>query len=101
MTATLRLTREGAGIELRRGPFEMTVDGHDVRSIRYRETAETLIEPGHHTLRIRAGRYSSRDQPFDARDGEVVSFRCHGAMVWPRWVASFVKPDLAIALRRE
>ena len=101
MTATLRLTREGAGIELRRGPFEMTVDGHDVRSINYRETAEAPVEPGHHILRIRAGRYSSRDQPFDARDGEVVSFRCHGAMVWPRWLASFVKPDLAIALRRE
>ena len=101
MTATLRLTREGAGIELRRGPFQMTIDGHEIRSISYRETAETPIEPGHHTLRIRAGRYSSRDQTFDARDGEVVSFRCHGAMVWPRWVASLVKPDLAIALRRE
>jgi hypothetical protein len=101
MTATLRLTRKGAGIELRRGPFEVTVDGRDVRSISYHETAETPIEPGPHTLRIRAGRYSSRDESFEARDGEVVSFRCHGAMVWPRWVASFIKPDLAIALRRE
>jgi hypothetical protein len=34
-------------------------------------------------------------------DGQVASFRCHGAMVWPRWVASFVKPDLAISLVRE
>jgi hypothetical protein len=101
MTATLRLTREGAGIELRRGSFEMTVDGRDVRSISYRETAETPIDPGPHTLRIRAGRYSSRDQSFDARDGEVVSFRCHGAMLWPRWAASFLKPDLAISLKRE
>ena len=55
MTATLRLTRQGAGIELRRGSFEMTVDGHDVRSISYRETAETPIEPGPHTLRIEEG----------------------------------------------
>jgi hypothetical protein len=47
------------------------------------------------------GRYSSRDQSFDAADGETVDFRCHGAMVWPRYLASFVKPGLAISLKRE
>jgi hypothetical protein len=34
-------------------------------------------------------------------DDEVVNFRGHGAMLWPRYVASIVKPDLAISLRRE
>jgi hypothetical protein len=58
-------------------------------------------QPGRHTLRIRKGRYSSREYSFDATDGETVSFRCHGAMVWPRYVASLVKPDLAISLKRE
>lgn len=103
MTATLKLTREGYGLgfELRRGTFEVTVDGHDVRSINYHETAETPIEPGQHTLQIRAGRYSSRDKSFEARDGEVVSFRCHGALLWPQWAVSFVKPDLAISLKQE
>jgi hypothetical protein len=33
--------------------------------------------------------------------GEVVNFRGHGAMVWPRYVVSIVKPDLAISLKRE
>jgi hypothetical protein len=98
---TLKLTRKGFGMELRRGQFQITVDGRDIGSLNYGDTVQAQIEPGHHTLRIRAGRYSSRERSFDAADGEVASFRCHGAMVWPRWVASFVKPDLAISVIRE
>jgi hypothetical protein len=103
MPATLRLTREGLGMgfELRRGRFEILLDGRSIGPLDYRDTVEAPVEPGHHTLRMRAGRYSSRDRSFDAADGEVVIFRCHGAMLWPRWAASFVKPDLAIALMRE
>ncbi|HEY3953772.1 MAG TPA: hypothetical protein VGM53_10375 [Streptosporangiaceae bacterium] len=101
MAATLRLTREGAGIELRRGQFEAWVDGGTSGTIDYAGTFVTQVEPGQHTLQIRRGRYSSQSHPFDATDGEVVSFRCHGAMLWPRWVASLVKPHLAISLRRE
>jgi len=101
VSATLRLTRQGAGIELRRGQFEISVDGVSGGSIKYGETVETPLEPGRHALRLRVGRYSSREYSFDATDGEVVNFRCHGAMVWPRFVASLVKPDLAISLKRE
>jgi hypothetical protein len=81
VSATLSVTREGAGIELRRGPFEINLDGGSVGSIKRHETLETPLEPGHHTLRIRSGRYSSQDHSFDVADGEVVNFRCHGAMV--------------------
>jgi len=101
MSATLRLTREGAGIELRRGRFDISIDGETVGSQEYGEAFETPIEPGSHILRIRAGRYSSRDCPFEVADGDVLNFRCHGAMIWPRYVASIVKPDLAISLKRE
>jgi len=101
MSATLRLTREGLGIELRRGLFEILVDGKSLGSLEYRETFEAPLQPGHHALRIQAGRYSSRNQSFDAADGDTVNFRCHGAMVWPRYLTSFVKPDLAISLKRE
>jgi len=101
MSATLRLTREGFGVELMRGEFEIAVDGESVGSVKYGETVETPLEPGHHSLWIRKGRYSSGDCSFDAADSEVVSFRCHGAMIWPRFVASLVKPDLAISLRQE
>ncbi len=101
MAGTLKLTREGFGIELRRGPFEISVDSKSVGSIECHETIEMPLEPGHHTLRLRAGRCSSRDHAFAVADGEVVSFRCHGAMVWPRYVASIIEPDLAISLKRE
>jgi hypothetical protein len=99
--ATLRLTREGIAIELRRGEFEIAVDGKSAGSIKYGETVETPVEPGHHSLRIRKGRYSSGDHSFDAADGEIVSFRCSGGIYWPRYVASLVKPDLGILLRRK
>jgi hypothetical protein len=101
MSATLRLKREVTGIELRRGRFELVADGRSVGSIERHESVETPLEPGHHTIRIRAGRYSSRDQSFDVAEGDIVNFRCHGAVIWPRYVASIVKPDLAISLKHE
>jgi hypothetical protein len=102
MSATLRLTREVSfGIELRRGRFEISLDGDSIGSIDKDETVEAPVEPGRHTLRVRHGRYSSRDLSFDVSDGEVAAFRCHGAQVWPIYVASVILPNLAIALKRE
>jgi len=100
MSATLRVTRETPfGFELRRGVFEITVDGKTAGSIKNHDTVEVPVEPGPHALRIRAGRYSSQDHSFDVAEGEAASFRCHGAMIWPTYVASILKPDLAISLR--
>lgn len=101
MPATLRLIRQGVGVELRRGSFDVTLDGKVLSSIERGDAIESPLEPGHHRLRIRAGRYSSRPRDFDCGDGEVVNFRCHGAMMWPRYVASIVKSDLAVSLHRE
>lgn len=101
MAATLKLTREGVGIELRRGTFDVLVDGDSVGLIDWHDTVEVPVESGRHKIRIRAGRYSSQDRSFEAADGEMVTFRVHGAMVWPRWVVSMLKPDLAISLKRE
>ena len=99
MPTTLRLTREGYGIELRRGTFDIFLDGEDAGKIKYRETVEEIVAPGHHVLQIRAGRYSSRDYAFYVADNELANLRCHGAMVWPRYVASIFKPDLAISIK--
>jgi hypothetical protein len=101
MSATLKLTRHSVGIELRRGPFDIQLDNTSVGSITSHQTVETPIEPGHHSIRLSKGRYSSQELLFDVAEGEVVNFRTHGAMVWPRYVASIIKPDLAIALKRE
>ncbi len=88
-------------MELRRGVFEILVDGEHVGSIEWHGEVEIPVDPGRHSLRLRAGRLASRPHAFDAGEGTVVSFRCHGAMMWPRYVASMVKPDLAISLLRE
>jgi hypothetical protein len=101
LPATFRLKREGIGIELRRGRFEVVVDGNIVGSIENHETLEQPLGPGHHSVRVRAGRYSSHERSFDVTDGQVATFRCHGAMVWPRYVLSIFKPDLGISLRQE
>ena len=101
VSATLRVTREvGFGIELRRGRFDVSLDNKSVGSLADHETVETPLEPGRHSVRLRAGRYSSRDHAFDVADDEVVSFRCHGTRIWPLYVASVVAPSLAISLKR-
>lgn len=101
MSATLKLSREGFGIELLRGSFDVEIDGVRAGTIEWHETKEFAISPGHHTVRLRAGRYQSRPQAFDAREESVVSFRCHGAMMWPRRLAATVVPNLAISLARD
>ncbi len=102
MSATLILTRKHPGLELRRGPFEIELDGNSAGSIeKIHETVEVPIESGHHTLRIRYGRYSSPERSFDVADGEVVNFRTHGPLVWPVYVASIIKPDLGLSLKHE
>jgi hypothetical protein len=100
MTATLQLTREGVGIELRRGQFDVVLDANPAGTIERHQTVEVPIEAGPHTLQIRHGRYTSRPNSFEVADGDTVTFQVHGAMVWPRYVASIVKPDLAISLKR-
>lgn len=101
MAATLKLTRQGVGMELRRGTFDVLIDGNSVGSIDWHHTVEVPVEPGPHKIRIWAGRYSSQDHSFEVADGDMIRFRVHGAMVWPRWVVSMLKPDLAISLKRE
>ncbi len=100
MSATLNLKRDGAGFELRRGRFEIDLDGTGVGSIDWRQTVEVPVEPGRHTLEVKAGRYSSRAEAFEVRDGDMANFRCYGAMPWPRYVASIFAPNLGIALKR-
>jgi hypothetical protein len=102
MSATVRLTRNvgSAAFELRRGQFDIVVDGKPVGSLSNHAVVETPVEPGRHNLVVRKGRYSSRTMTFDADDGDAIDFRCNGARIWPTYVASIIKPDLAISLRR-
>ncbi len=101
MSATLTMKRESRIMELRRTPFEITLDGTTVGAIDRHGTFETTIEPGHHTLQVRAGRYTSGAQSFDIAARDAVNFRCSGARIWPIYLISFVVPSLALSLKRE
>lgn len=101
MTATLKLTHKTIGVEVRRGTYDVVVDGDRVGSLEMNDTIEMPVEPGRHTLQIRNGRNSSRTKTFDAAEGEIVAFRCSGKAILPIFLLSCVVPSLAISLHRE
>jgi hypothetical protein len=101
MATTLKVTHKGMGVEVRRGTFDIVVDGERVGSLEMSDTIEIPIEPGHHTLQVRNGRNSSRTLTFDAAEDQVVAFRCTGKRFLPIFLLSFVVPRLALSLRPE
>jgi len=101
MSATLKVMRKTVGVEVRRGTYDVLVDGERVGSVALHDTIEMPVEAGRHSLQVRNGRNSSRAQTFDAAEGEIVAFRCTGKRVLPIFLVSFVVPSLALKLRRE
>jgi hypothetical protein len=101
VSATLRLTHKAIGAEVRRGAYEVVLDGERVGSVEMNATFETPVEPGHHTVQIRDGRKSSPAKSFDAAEGETVAFRCTGKSILPKFLLSFIVPSLALSLVRE
>lgn len=101
MSATLRLTHKAIGAEVRRGTYDVVLDGTHVGSVVMNGTFETPIEPGRHTLQLRSGRNLSRVRTFEAADGEIVAFRCTGKSLLPLFLLSFFVPSLALTLVRE
>ena len=101
MPATLKMTHKALGAEVRRGTYDIVVDGQRAGSLEMNDTIEIPVEPGRHTLQIRSGRNSSRTQTFEAGESQTVAFRCTGKSFLPIFLASFVVPSLALQLRRE
>jgi hypothetical protein len=101
MTATLKMTHKAIGVEVRRGPYDIVVDGQRAGTIAMNDTIELPVEPGRHTLKIVSGRQSSRVRTFEATEGQTVAFRCTGKSFLPIFLVSFVVPSLALQLRRE
>ena len=101
MAATLKLTHKTIGVEVRRGTYDVVLDGERVGSLEMNDTIEIPVKPGHHTLQVRNGRNSSRTKTFDVADGEIASFRCTGKSILPIFLLSFVVPRLALSLVRE
>jgi len=101
MTAILKMTHKAIGVEVRRGRYEIDVDGQHAGSVDMNDTIEIPVDPGRHTLQIRSGRNSSRPATFEAAENQTVAFRCTGKSFLPIFLASFVVPSLALQLRRE
>ena len=101
MSATLKVTHKAIGAEVRRGTYDIVLDGQQVGSVEMNSTIEIPVEPGHHALQVRNGRNSSQTRTFDAAEGEVVSFRCSGKRILPLFLVSFVVPSLALSLHRD
>jgi hypothetical protein len=101
MTATLKMTHKAIGAEVRRGAYDVVVDGQRAGSVDMNATIEIPVGPGRHTLQVRSGRNSSRTETFEAAESQTVAFRCTGKSFLPIFLASFVVPSLALQLRRE
>ncbi len=100
MSGTLVLTRTTIGVDVRRGTYEVFIDGARVGSYELHETYETQVASGRHSLQIRGGRYSSQKRSFEVSDGQTVRFNCSGKRFLPLWLASFAIPSLGLKIHR-
>ena len=99
MAAALHLVREeGVVMERRRGTCNVLLDNTDVGSIDMRHSLAVPVEPGNCTLQVEVGRRTSGRYRSNVAEG---NFRCNGAQVWPIYVPSIVKPDLALTPKYE
>lgn len=101
MTANLTVTHKAIGVEVRRGRYDVVVDGQRAGSVGMNNTIDIPVESGRHTLQVRSGRNSSRTETFDVAESQTVAYRCTGKSFLPIFLASFVVPSLALQLRRE
>ena len=101
MSATLKVTHKSIGAEVRRGTFDVMVDGERVGSVEMNKTIEIPVESGRHNVQVRSGRKSSATRAFEASEGEIVAYRCTGKRFLPLFLASFVVPSLALVLVRQ
>ena len=99
MPATLRVTHKAIGVEVRRGAYDVVVDGAPIGSVAMNDTVELPVDAGRHTVQVRSGRTRSRTLAFDAAEGQVVGFRCTGKRFLPVFLLSFVVPRLALSIR--
>ena len=101
MPSTVTLQRAPTvAIELRRSPFQIILDGKPAGSIDRHQTVELQVEPGPHTLQVKAGRYASPARSFNVNDGANINFRCNGSILWPQYVASLFVPTIGLRLHQ-
>lgn len=107
-SATVRIVRKGRkSNSTSKRSWQALIDGNEVAALADRETTDIAVEPGPHTIRVRAtSLLRSADLSFDAADGSVVGFSCAPrspspviASRWLFWVLfSLVRPGSWIKL---
>ncbi|MGH3188984.1 MAG: hypothetical protein ACRDPY_06490 [Streptosporangiaceae bacterium] len=102
-TATVIVARKWGGWIGSNQKWQLLIDDAGVGSaIAVDQTVELPVEPGQHTLRLKtSGRLSSSEQTFEIADGEEIRFSCRAQFLWPLMLASLVRPDMWIRLRRD
>lgn len=99
-SSSIRVTRGWDGL-VRARPFAVEIDGTVVGTVGAQQSEEFACEPGRHKIVVRSGHHISKTRTFEVAPEECVNFSCRAAyMAWPIFLASLVKPDLAITLRR-
>src|ERR1039458_9271894 len=83
MAASLKGTHKAVGVEVRRGTYDIVVAGQPAGSLGMHDGIEIPVEQGRHTLQVRSGRKSSRNQTFEAAESQPVAFRCTGKSFLP------------------
>jgi len=100
-TATVIVARKWGGYIGRNQRWQVLIDGASVGAIAVNQTLELPVEPGQHTLRLKASeRFTSQERTFEIAGGEEIWFSGRSQFLWPLMLASLVKPDLWIRLHR-
>jgi hypothetical protein len=102
MNATLRIERTmPMAVGDRKKSWQVLLDGNPIGQVSRRDSLETAIEPGPHTLRLTStGSRRSPERSFTARDESMVEFACHVQPIWPLLLMALVDPNRWIALKQ-
>jgi hypothetical protein len=101
-TATVIVARKWGGYIGGRQEWQVLIDGASVGTIAVSQTLDLPVEPGQHTLRLKATeRFTSQERTFEIAEGEESRFSARAQFLWPLMLASLVKPDLWIRLHRD
>jgi len=91
MVATLRLTHKSIGVEVRRGPYDIVVDGQRAGSLDMNDTIEIPIASGGHTLQVAVVEIPAEFRPSTPPKAKP-SLPMHRKSFLPIFLASFVVP---------
>ncbi len=78
----------------------MSVDGKQVARLKYKESVEVVVTPGHHTLEGKNELGKANTVEFDAKDGETITVHIGGIPIGcMSWFAGIVPPTPSIVMR--